>query len=225
MVHFCIAGSPLNKLLQEREQNMSKQSIRAKFWFTIILISLLALLLFIAKLYCFKIYGENLLAEFTGVIVEVLIAVWILNYWKEHEEKKRLLAKEHRLREYLIFFLRHNFKKIPQEYRVRRMYGEDHKDNVQELDKLRDYIREHGLSAEAKTSIANHCKREISTLETLLPVAADITEEHFKRWARIVYFVNVASRQKDSIQDCTLNIISNIKRFDEASFKAELIGD
>jgi hypothetical protein len=129
---------------------------------------------------------------------------------------------ERRLREYLIFFLKHNFKTLPPEYRVGKFFGSDHQKNIEQLDSLLKYIRENGLSEKEVMSIQEHCSRESSTLDNLLPVASELTNDHFKAWCRIVYFVNCIAKANEPVSNSTIDIIQNIKRFDTASFDKKL---
>ncbi|TWX71884.1 hypothetical protein ESZ36_01230 [Colwellia demingiae] len=164
----------------------------------------------------------NLTPEITGVCLELLVILWIFDRWQEKSKKKKLISLERRLREYLIFFLKHNFKTLPKELRVGRFFGIDHDKNMEELDTLREYISNNKLSKKEILSIQEHCVREASTLDNLLPVASELTNEHFKAWCRIVYFVNCIAKQKEPISKSTLDIIQNIKKFDTASYNREL---
>ncbi|URR00367.1 hypothetical protein LOC50_17045 [Pseudoalteromonas sp. SCSIO 43095] len=164
----------------------------------------------------------NLTPEITGVCLELLIIIWVFDKWQEINKKKKLISLERRLREYLIFFLKHNFKTLPQELRVGKFFGIDHAKNIDQLDALLKYIRENGLSEKEVMSIQEHCIRESSTLDNLLPVASELTNDHFKAWCRIVYFVNCIAKSSEPVSKSTIDIIQNIKRFDTASFDKKL---
>src|SRR5690554_7649992 len=79
---------------------------------------------------------------------------------------------------------------MPPDLKVGRFYGEDHDKNQKTLERLRLHIQSKGLRSGDLESIINHCKRDSNTLENLLPVASELTNEHFKSWSRIVHFVN-----------------------------------
>lgn len=157
-----------------------------------------------------------------GVCIELLIILWVFNRWQENSEKKRLVSLERRLREYLIFFLRHSLKNVPQEYRFGRFFGEDHAKNIEQIDRFIQYIKSNGLEEEVLNSIKQHCIRESRTLENLLSVASELTNEHFKAWCRIVYFINSIAGSHEPIIQSTIDILQNIKRFDSESFKCKL---
>ena len=164
----------------------------------------------------------NLTPEITGVCLELLVILWVFDKWQENSKRKKLISLERRLREYLIFFLKHNFKTLPKEYRVGRFFGKDHEKNIEQLKKLSLYINDNGLNEKGVISIHEHCVRESSTLDNLLPVASDLTNTHFKAWCRIVYFVNCIAKDKEPVGQSTRDIIQNIIRFDTASYERKL---
>ena len=164
----------------------------------------------------------NLTPEITGVCIELLIIIWVFDKWQEKSKNRKLISLERRLREYLIFFLKHSFKTLPKEFRVGNFFGEDHDENIKQLNGLFGYINENGLTEKEVMSIQEHCIREVSTLENLLPVASELTNEHFKAWCRIVYFVNCIAQSSEPISKSTKDIIQNIKKFDTASFNRNL---
>ena len=165
---------------------------------------------------------NNIVPELCGVFIELLIILWVFHKWREKSKQERLISLERRLREYLVFFLKHNFKSLPKEYQVGRFFGKDHSKNKEQLDKLLHHIRNMGLDENVIISIQDHCGREARTLTSLLPVASELTNEHFKAWCRIVHFVNCIVDRKDSVSSSTIDIIQNIKRFDTASYKYNL---
>jgi len=191
--------------------------------FSIILIVLFFLFLTIGFLGDSNSYFVgNLTPEITGVCLELLVIIWVFDKWQETSKNKKLISLERRLREYLIFFLKHSFKTLPKELRVGNFFGKDHDKNMTQLNALFHYISENGLSEREVMSIQEHCIREVSTLENLLPVASELTNDHFKAWCRIVYFVNCIAQSSEPVSKSTKDIIQNIKKFDSASFNKNL---
>jgi len=191
--------------------------------FSIILIVLFFLFLTIGFLGDSNSYFVgNLTPEITGVCLELLVIIWVFDKWQETSKNKKLISLERRLREYLIFFLKHSFKTLPKELRVGNFFGKDHDKNMTQLNTLFHYISENGLSEREVMSIQEHCIREVSTLENLLPVASELTNDHFKAWCRIVYFVNCIAQSSEPVSKSTKDIIQNIKKFDSASFNKNL---
>jgi hypothetical protein len=164
----------------------------------------------------------SLTPELTGICIELLIIIWVFDKWQESNRKKKLISLERRLREYLIFFLKHNFKTLPADLRVGKFFGKDHQKNIEQLEKLFLYIKENGLSEKEIISIQDHCIREQRTFENLLPVVSELTNDHFKSWCRIVYFIDSIANSRDLISKSTMDIIQNIKRFDTASYEEKL---
>lgn len=165
---------------------------------------------------------NSLVPELTGVVVELIIILLVFNYWQESSKKSKLITIERRLREYLIFFLRHNFNSLPLDFKVGRFYGEDYDKNQAILEKLRLKIQEDGLCSGDIQSIVSYCKRDAEILQSLLPVASQLTNEHFKSWSRIVHFVSNISQNSASVEQEVTGIIQNVKRFDNASYKKNL---
>ena len=162
-------------------------------------------------------FYNNLIPELTGIAIELIVILIVFNYWQESSKKEKLITIERRLREYLIFFLRHNFNNMPSELKVGRFYGVDHSTNQDILEMLRIHIKNEGLKSADVETIIKYCKRDCTTLENLLPVAAELTNEHFKSWSRIVFFVNNIAKNTTSVEQDVMDIIQNIKRFDNAS--------
>lgn len=191
--------------------------------FGVLLLTIFIILLYVGYSYTANDhYSNNLIVELVGVTLELLIVLFIFNYWQERSKKAKLITFERRLREYLIFFLKHNFKTLPPHVKIGRFYGADHAKNVSDLERLRKFILQKGLQAKEEASIKRHCTREINTLNALLPVASELTDEHFKSWCRIVNFVNCIASDIEPTQKATIDIIQNIIKFDTASFDHNL---
>jgi len=162
-------------------------------------------------------FAGNLLPELTGMLIELCIILFIVERWQEQNRIRFLIVKEKRLREYLIFFLRHGFKTLPRKYRVGNFYGEEHEQNIEYLDSVFDFIKENGLATEEIDAIRAQCDVDLNTFGNLLPVASELTDHHFKAWSRIVYFmVRISKGSGDDIESIKY-IITNIKRYESAS--------
>ncbi|OEE37081.1 hypothetical protein A1QO_18085 [Vibrio genomosp. F10 str. ZF-129] len=159
----------------------------------------------------------NLLPELTGMCIELILIMVIVERWQNQNKIELLIVKEKRLREYLIFFLRFGFISLDKEYRVGDFYGEKHIENVEYLDRLSKYIKEHGLSTTEIKAIKNQCEVDLNTFGNLLPVASNLTDEHFKAWSRIIYFMTKISKGMGDDEDSIKSIISRIKQFENAS--------
>ena len=167
-------------------------------------------------------FSGSIVPEMIGVCIELLVVIWVIDRWQENIKRARLITKERRLREYLIFFLKHNFIKFPRESRIGNFYGKEHNENTWEINMMINHIDQNKLDEETISLIEEHCIMELSTLNSLLPVAAELSNDHFKSWTRIVYYVNSISNKKGLVSSNVANILKNINRFDRASFNGKL---
>lgn len=165
----------------------------------------------------FDYFAGNLLPELTGMLIELCILLFIVDRWQEQNRIQLLIVKEKRLREYLIFFLRHGFKNLPRRYRVGDFYGEEHHKNIEYLDNLFDFVKENGLATQEIDAIRAQCDIDLNTFGNLLPVASELTDGHFKAWSRIVYFMVRISKGLGDDEESIKYIITNIKRYESAS--------
>lgn len=170
-------------------------------------------------------YTDNLLPEFTGVVFELFVVLLVFNKWQEREEYKQKIAKEKRLREFLIFIINEfaNFKSMPEAF---SFYGLSHTENQTVLNRLKaEFTSEQSTPISFRHSFIQHCKIDIDALTALLPVAADLSEEHFKSWARIVFYVKKSSMLNirdphdfEKFDEHIVKLLDYIRRFDKASF-------
>lgn len=162
-------------------------------------------------------FSGNLLPELTGMLIELCIILFIVDRWQEQNRLQLLIVKEKRLREYLIFFLKHGFKSLPKEYRVGSFYGQLHEENVAYLEDLFEFVSSNGLSTTEIDAIRAQCDVDLNTFGNLLPVASELTDEHFKAWSRILYFmVRISKNLGDDVESIKY-ILNNIKRYEKAS--------
>ncbi|PML78776.1 hypothetical protein BCT69_04780 [Enterovibrio norvegicus] len=169
-------------------------------------------------------FTDSLIPELVGVCIELLIILIIFDFWQRSEEKKKLESIERRLREILNFFMTSNFISYSPESRPIGFYGVNFNDNQIKLDELVKTIEKKSITEDDQNTIIEYCSRELSVVSNLLPVAAELTNDHFKAWVRVVYYMNVLSREyksdisdSEQIKEATIHILKNIKRFDKAS--------
>lgn len=169
-------------------------------------------------------YTENLLPEFTGMIFELFIVLLVFNTWQEREESKQKIAKEKRLREFLIFIINEfsDFNSMPKAF---TFYGLSHTENQTVLNRLKSEFLERQTSPKFRLSFITHCQIDIDALTALLPVAANLSEEHFKAWSRIVFYTKKVSLlniyqpdEFEKLNEYIIKLLEYIRRFDKASF-------
>ncbi|WP_434359864.1 hypothetical protein NF212_06365 [Parasalinivibrio latis] len=170
-------------------------------------------------------YTDNLLPEFTGVFFELFVVLLVFNKWQEHEDSKQKIAKEKRLREFLVFIINEfaSFKSMPKEF---SFYGLEHTQNQTVLNRLKnEFSNSQSTPSDFRHSFIQHCKIDIDALTALLPVAAVLSEEHFKSWARIVFYIKKSAmldiRHPEDFEifdEHIVKLLDYIRRFDKASF-------
>ena len=164
----------------------------------------------------------NIVPELIGVCVELLIIIFVFDAWQKKEEKNKKIKVERRLREFLIFFLKSNFDSFPHSCKPGNFYGKDHEQNQDALDNLISYIEKKGLDEQIVLGVQSYCESEKEIFNNLIPVASDLTNDHFKSWVRISYFMNAIVTKNETTSNAVIKILQNIKRFDSESFKNEL---
>ncbi|HFT7388226.1 hypothetical protein [Aeromonas hydrophila] len=170
-------------------------------------------------------YTDNLIPELTGVFLEITIVLLVFNKWQERENYKQKISKEKRLREFLIFIVNEfsGFKSMPRSF---SFYGLSHTENQTVLNRLKsDLTSRQSIPLSFYKSFIEHCRIDIDALNSLLPVAADLSEEHFKSWSRIVFYTKKSLMLELSSEDDfkefnnnVVKLIDYIRRFDKASF-------
>lgn len=174
-------------------------------------------------------YTDNLLPEFTGVFFELFVVLLVFNKWQDREESKQKIAKEKRLREFLIFIINEfaNFRSMPEGF---SFYGLSHTENQTVLNRLKtEFTSAQNTPISFRYSFIQHCQIDIDALTSLLPVAADLSEEHFKSWARIVFYVKKSSmlditvlKDFEKFDEHIVKLLDYIRRFDKASFDKKI---
>lgn len=164
----------------------------------------------------------NIIPELIGVCIELLIIIFVFDAWQKKEELNRKIKVERRLREFLIFFLKQNFSSYPPSCQPGNFYGENHEQNQSAIDNLISNIEMNGLGEDVVLQVQKYCGSEKEIFNNLIPVASDLTNDHFKSWVRISYFMNAIDSKSEKTSHSVVKILQNIKRFDHESFKNKL---
>lgn len=205
---------------------MKRIRIKKPRWIFVVLFILLMLAPFFIKSINYIDYFEgNLLPEFTGVILEFIIILYIIDHLQRKNERQNKVKAEKRLREMFIFFFNTLNKHVPESYRVGKFYGSEHEKNSKELMSLKGYIETHGLTESAIKDIRIHCKNDIDLFNSFVPVVATLEEKNLKAWMRISYYMNAIITERETTQDSVIKIIEKIQSFDDESFSKKLIVD
>ncbi|EHR6432872.1 hypothetical protein KUK81_000002 [Vibrio parahaemolyticus] len=105
-------------------------------------------------------------------------------------------------------------------------YGLSHTENQTVLNRLKsEFTGAQSIPISFRHSFIRHCEIDIDALTALLPVAADLSEEHFKSWARIVFYIKKSSMLNisnpedfEKFDEYIVKLLDYIRRFDKASF-------
>jgi len=170
-----------------------------------------------------KYWSGNLLPEFTGVMLEFIIILYVIDYFQKKNERSNKIKAEKRLREMFIFFFKTLNKHVPENCRVGKFYGNEHEKNTKELSFLKTYIVNHGFDESAIKDIRIHCKNDIDLFNSFVPVVATLEETHLKAWMRISYYMNAIITERETTQDAVIKIIEKIQLFDDESYHKKLI--
>ena len=165
-------------------------------------------------------YHDNMLAELFGIIIEIIIIIFIFEMWTIKKQDEKNIIYEKRLRQYLSFFLIHGLKGLNKELKITNFYGKNHKNNKKAIEEI---VKNFEFADIDLLHAKNHLMIDKTAIENLLEVASNLTDKHFKCWIRIVYFINSLSLtnddNKEEIRKNIIDILNNIKKFDEVSFE------
>ncbi|WP_457593570.1 hypothetical protein [Hydrogenimonas sp.] len=194
--------------------------------FSIVVFITMLLLFILAAVYNSDFIGfltGNIIPELIGICIEVLIIIWVFEKWQKQRQHNIDTVNEKRLREYLIFFLKYGLKGLPSQYKIGNFYGQDHIENEKEITAIIQYLSANDIDIDLLKSMKNHLCIDKTAFENLLEVASLLTDNHFKAWIRIVYFINKISHihgnNKNELKQSIIDILQNIKRFDKASYE------
>ncbi len=149
----------------------------------------------------------NILPEMIGVCVELLIIIFVFDAWQKKEEQQRKIKVERRLREFLIFFLKHNFESFPPSCQAGNFYGREHYRNKEAINNLIAKIEEKGLEEEVVLKVQRYCEAQKEIFNNLIPVSSDLTNDHFKSWVRISYFMNAIVSKSEKTSHAVVKIL------------------
>ena len=173
-------------------------------------------------------YVSNLMPEFTGVFFELFVVLLVFNKWQEREVSKLKITKEKRLREFLVFIVNkfYDFESMPEAF---TFYGISHTENQTVLNRIKAELTNSTVPSSFREEFIKHAQVDVDALTALLPVASDLSEEHFKSWARIVFYIKKSSMLDSSkpgdsarLDSNIIKLLDYIRHFDKASFDNQI---
>jgi hypothetical protein len=162
-------------------------------------------------------FAENMVPELIGFCLEGIFFIGLLSIWQQRRERrnKRSLAKS--LRSFLGVFL----KEINSGIICNSFSPIDNPKELEQsttgIDKLKLNINNCSISDSSIEALHSLSQHEISSLVNLLPVAAELSPAHMIRWNDILNQVKklAALQKREDIRQLLLDLLDNIKRFDE----------
>lgn len=168
----------------------------------------------------------NVVPELIGICIEILVIIWFFESWQTNKEHQKAIVHEKRLREYLIFFLKYGLAGLPENLKVGDFFGNDREQNKKEIKAIIDYFNHNEINIDLLKKFKKHLKIDKTAFENLLEVAALLSDEHFKAWIRIVYFINKLDKlhgnDKKEHKVNIMLILREINRFDIASYEHKI---
>jgi len=174
-------------------------------------------------------FSDNILSEVAGVMLEITIIIVMFKRIEAKKEKDGINSEaqkakdeinkiERRLREYIAFFLKDNFKDFKAESLFEEFSARDYERTIRNLNDLIRKLEDEHLSESITLKLQYYCKSEKEIFNNLIPVASGLTNDHFKAWVRITYFMNEIASKNGKINANTVKLIKKIKLFEEASY-------
>lgn len=199
-----------------------------KFAFALVML-LTGLLLFVGFTdnYVEK-FKDNLVPELVGVAVELALIVFVLDIIALKQEKKRSRQLEKRAREYLRFIVVNLLKNESVYNETRNVlpsvveYDSNRHDfkflaceRIRSNEVIDALIRVLSTSEpDVHDHIKKHVEIELPSFHSVFPIVAEVSDEHFKIWGRIVYFLSKVANGDNVVSDM-ITVLQKIKKFDE----------
>lgn len=183
-------------------------------------------------------FWGGLWPEFSGFFFDVVVVIFVIDRWKAREERKLKIISEKRLREHLGFFLDKVYIELKKFDPASssliypdKFHGDKRSNNRAVLNAMINLIQQLPDESDGLKKIVDavriYCKRHLHFIECLVPIAAQLENNHFKAWARISFYMGELINDSDeklhsneyrySDKTKLLNILKNINRFDEES--------
>ena len=179
-------------------------------------------------------FTGNLLPELLGIIIEALIIIFIVDRWKKQDDRDKQINAEMRLREYLGFLLKEIYKQLKnknptlsESCHPGKFYGCSRTKNERAITCLIENVSKLNDSElkDLTSPLQKYSKKNLHFIDCLIPIAAQLSKNHFKSWARISFYMSdmVFEEPTFSNKEQIINILKNIDRFDKESFELSLV--
>lgn len=179
----------------------------------------------------------NLLPEITGMLIELVFILVVIEAIKTTETKRReqeeinkshrkQVMLERRLRAQLRFLLRRIFKNIDlvDGSNISKFFfhASEQQANQYMLNVMKQTLNREEQSELFKVNLLESCQLELSLILALTPVCSGLSDRHVKAWMSIAHYMQQINIENNVI-DNTEKLISWIAFFDKQTASESLI--
>ncbi|ODA47685.1 hypothetical protein BC476_14840 [Vibrio parahaemolyticus] len=179
----------------------------------------------------------NLLPEFTGMLLELVLILVVVEAIQSAETKRRKnaeLAKNHRkqvmlerrLRAQLRFLLRRIFEDTElvdgSSISTFLFHASEHQANQHMLNVMKQTLAEEEQSEAFMENLRNSCQLELSLVLALTPVCSGLSDRHVKAWMSIAHYLQQIHTQ-NNIANSAEKLLSWIAFFDKQTVSQNLL--
>ncbi|PSW10333.1 hypothetical protein C9J01_19185 [Photobacterium rosenbergii] len=187
--------------------------------------------------YLSEYFSGNLLPELTGMIIELLLFIFVIDFLRDTERAKQEQDKqfalhkekveiEHRLRAQLRVFVRRVFEDVKLgngETGVDfKFHASEHTENQKTLKILKSMLAEELESSTFADNLIASADFELPLMHSLSSVTADLSGRHLKAWMNIVFYLKQVALKKN-VKENTEKLIDWIAMFDKFSYQQKLV--
>lgn len=179
----------------------------------------------------------NLLPEVTGMLIELVLILVVVEAIQSGESKKRKQAEldkihrkqvmlERRLRAQLRFLLKRIFEDTDlingSSISTFLFHAANHEANQHMISVLRQTLFEEGQSESFRENLHDSCQSELSLILALTPVCSGLSDRHVKAWMSIAHYLQQINTKNDVVQNAD-KLLSWIAFFDKQTVSQNLI--
>lgn len=173
-------------------------------------------------------FKNNIIPEIVGIAIELVIIIFVLGLFTSKQETNRRRQLEKRARDYLRFVIINLLKNESLYIKVKKVLPsiveyEVNKNNFKFLAKDKNRSDEvidalivalALVETQVYDDIQENIKSDLMYFHSLTPILAEVSDEHFKTWGRIIHFLTKVVDKKNVAAD-TIKILQKIKHFDQ----------
>ena len=229
--------SYLRKLLSEASDAMFKVYIGIFLLVVLILKTTVTFYFLDSNASFLEYFKGNLLPEFTGMVVELMLFIFVIDVLRDSERKNQERLKsiaehnekveiEHRLRHQLRILVRRVFEDVDLDGSNTganfKFHASEHEENQKTLRVLKSMLSDELDSNVFADNLVQSALFELPMIMSLASVNSNLSGRHLKAWMAIIFFLKQISEKKN-LKDNTERLIDWIAMFDKFSFQQKLV--